>query len=159
MHPVFHVSVLWPHYASGNYQPPPLPACVDGELEYEVGYVERAISEGKKRQYLTHWEGDQDPATWEPLHNLTLCREDSRILGTEKTPLSSCVAMTFPLWPQTGLTGLYGPVTSLLLPFSLSRALVWTSLFRLSLCGHSRSFLLPRLKNLTPGELCRISGF
>jgi hypothetical protein len=39
MHPVFHVSTLRPYYRSGNYQPPPLPECIEGELEREVDNI------------------------------------------------------------------------------------------------------------------------
>ncbi len=74
MHPVFHVSALKRyHIFPGHYQPPPLPVYVDGELEYEVDWIEDTRYEGKRRQYLVHWTGYADESTWEPVSNLANC--------------------------------------------------------------------------------------
>jgi hypothetical protein len=71
MHPVFHVSALRPYYRSGNYQPPPLPACIEGELEWEVDYIEKCKGSGKRLQYFVHWRGYPDSAAeWLPATNL-----------------------------------------------------------------------------------------
>lgn len=77
MHDVFHVSALRPYHARGSYQPPPLPELIDGELEWEVDWVESTRGEGKRRQYLVHWVGHDYP-TWEPECNLTNCAEKVR---------------------------------------------------------------------------------
>jgi hypothetical protein len=39
--PVFYVSVLFPHSRSGNYQPPLLPDCIEGELKWEVDFIKK----------------------------------------------------------------------------------------------------------------------
>jgi hypothetical protein len=52
MHNVFHVSALKPYHSSGQYQPPPLPQYIDGEIEYEVDWIESTALEGKRRFYL-----------------------------------------------------------------------------------------------------------
>jgi hypothetical protein len=57
MHNVFHVSALQPYVASGNYQPPPPPVSVEGNLDYEVDWIELTRYEGKRRQYFVHWLG------------------------------------------------------------------------------------------------------
>ena len=73
MHNVFHVSSLKKYHVSGNYQPPPLPEFIDGELEYEVDWIESTRYEGSKRQYLVHWVGYPGESTWEKESQLTHC--------------------------------------------------------------------------------------
>jgi hypothetical protein len=71
MHPVFHVSNLRPYHTSGNYQPPPLPDCIEGELEWEVDYIQKCKGSEKRLQYLVHWCGYPDSAAnWQPAANL-----------------------------------------------------------------------------------------
>ena len=85
MHPVFHVSALRPYLSSGAYQPPPpLPDYIDGEPEWEVNYIESTKGEGKRRQYLVHWMGHTDHATWEPLSNMTNCSEEIQAFWDNK---------------------------------------------------------------------------
>lgn len=78
IHPVFHVSALkaYNHFG-GNYQPPPLPALVDGHLEFEVDCISNTRKEGKQREYRVHWAGYQE-ATWENVKNLTNCPDKLR---------------------------------------------------------------------------------
>ena len=73
MHPVFHVSALKEYkFFEGNYTPPPLPDIIDGEMEYEVDWIEKTRYSGRRRQYLVHWLGYDNP-TWEPFECLTNC--------------------------------------------------------------------------------------
>jgi hypothetical protein len=72
MHNVFHVSALHRWHEGGAYQPPPPPVTLDGELYYEVDYVELTRYTGRRRQYLVHWLGyGREHSTWEPVHNIT----------------------------------------------------------------------------------------
>jgi hypothetical protein len=72
MHNVFHISALKPYNRNKAYQPPPLPEVINGELEWEVDWIEATQFEGSKRQYLVHRTGYQKPG-WEPVRNLTNC--------------------------------------------------------------------------------------
>jgi hypothetical protein len=72
MHNVFHISALKPYHRDGAYHPPPLPEIIDGELEWEVDWIEDTQFEGPNRQYLVHWTGYPDPQ-WESVRNLTNC--------------------------------------------------------------------------------------
>jgi hypothetical protein len=40
IHILFHVSALKPYHQSKAYQPPPLPEFIEGELEWEVDWIE-----------------------------------------------------------------------------------------------------------------------
>ena len=73
MHNVFHVSSLKRYRSDGPYQPPPIPEFIDGELKYEVDWIEATRYEGKRRQYLIHWLGYPGEETWEPESALTNC--------------------------------------------------------------------------------------
>jgi hypothetical protein len=64
VHPVFPVSSLKRYFSEGNYQPPPIPELVDGELEYEVDVIASTRGEGKRRQYLVYWTGYPNEPTW-----------------------------------------------------------------------------------------------
>ena len=75
MHNVFHVSSLKEYHSDGNYQPPPLPSYIDGEIEYEVDWIESTRYEGSRRQYLVHWVGYPGGETWEKECQLTHCPE------------------------------------------------------------------------------------
>jgi hypothetical protein len=75
VHPVFPVSSLKRYYSDGNYQPPPIPELVDGELEYEVDFIASTRGEGKRRQYLVYWTGYPNEPTWENEKNLVNCAE------------------------------------------------------------------------------------
>ena len=77
MHNVFHVSSLKKYHA-GPYQPPPLPDLVDGEIEFEVDWIEATRYEGKRRQYLVHWVGYPGGETWEKESQLTHCPDKVR---------------------------------------------------------------------------------
>jgi len=78
MHNVFHVSSLRAFHRDGSYKPPPPPDIVDGQMEWEVDWIESTRGEGKKRQYLVHWLGYQDEQTWEPENMLTHCPQKLR---------------------------------------------------------------------------------
>ena len=74
IHPVFHVSALKAYKNSeGGYKPPPLPALVDGYLEYEVDCVTNTHNEGNELEYRVHWVG-YPVSTWENVKNLTNCQ-------------------------------------------------------------------------------------
>lgn len=74
MHNVFHVSALRRWIEGGSYQPPPPPEIIDGELEYNVDWIELTRYEGRRRQYFVHWLGyGPEHSTWEPLGNLVNC--------------------------------------------------------------------------------------
>ena len=77
MHPVFPVSSLVPYHRSGNYQPPPLPDLIDGEIEYAVDWISGTRYSGVRRQYKVHWVGYTD-FTWEQEANLTNCPDKVR---------------------------------------------------------------------------------
>jgi hypothetical protein len=80
MHPVFHVSSLRPYHTSGNYQPPSLPDCIEGELEWEVDYIGKCKGSGKRLKYLVHWGGYPDSAAdWQPAANL--CNAPDKVRG------------------------------------------------------------------------------
>lgn len=83
VHPVFPVSSLKRYHRSGNYQPPPLPEVIEGELEYEVDWIASTRREGKHRQYKVYWMGHTDP-TWEPERLLTHCAEKVRAFWDSK---------------------------------------------------------------------------
>jgi hypothetical protein len=74
MHNVFHISALKPYHRNKAYQPPPLPELIEGELEWEVDWIEATRFEGSRRQYLVHWTGYSEPQ-WESVGNLTNCPE------------------------------------------------------------------------------------
>jgi hypothetical protein len=81
LHPVFHVSLLRPHVASGTEFPNrgqfarPLPELTDTGLEFEVETIvdkKWVTVRGKRHpRYLVKWAGYPDSDnTWEPLRNL-----------------------------------------------------------------------------------------
>ena len=84
VHNVFHVSSLKPYRRAGNYQPPPVPDIIDGELEYEVDWIEATRYEGKRRQYLVHWLGYAGQETWESERNLTNCPDKLKAFWEHK---------------------------------------------------------------------------
>jgi hypothetical protein len=75
IHNVFHVSALKPYHSDGQYQPPPSPQYIDGEVEYEVNLTESTRLEGKRRFYLVQRFGYPNGQTWEPELHLTNCDE------------------------------------------------------------------------------------
>jgi len=78
LHPVFHVSLVKPFLADGNYQPPPLPQLIDDELEYEVEVLldHRLSGRNKRLEYLVKWAGyGHEHNTWEPKANLVNCSD------------------------------------------------------------------------------------
>ena len=93
IHPVFYVSALKAYkFPPNNYQPPPLPSLVDGELVYEVDCITSTRKEGKRREYLVHWLGYNE-AMWENVQNLTNCAEkfqdiwaSKRMVGPHRIP-------------------------------------------------------------------------
>jgi hypothetical protein len=72
---VFHISALKRYHRNKAYQPPPLPELIEGELEWEVDWIEAPRLEGSRRQYLIHWTGYSEPQ-WESVGNLTNCPEN-----------------------------------------------------------------------------------
>ena len=85
LHPVFHVSLLRPHTASGSASPEraqvdrPLPELTASGLEYEVEAIvgkRFVIVRGKRvPRYLVKWVGYPDSDnTWEPLSHLRNAR-------------------------------------------------------------------------------------
>ena len=51
----------------------------DGALEYEVQDILDSRGRGVEREYLVHWKGQsKEQATWEPLQNLSNCRNKLR---------------------------------------------------------------------------------
>lgn len=80
MHPVFHVSDLRPYLRSGNYQPPPLPDYIEGELEYTVSHIvsHKEVKRGNVKSYRIAWDGYPDDHTDEPPSNLTNCPDGIR---------------------------------------------------------------------------------
>jgi hypothetical protein len=49
-----------------------LPECIEGELEWEVDYIEKCEGSGKRLQYFVHWRGYPDSAAeWLPAANLS----------------------------------------------------------------------------------------
>jgi hypothetical protein len=83
MHNVFHVPALKPYNRNRTYHPPPLPEVIDGELEWEVDWIEATRFEGSRRQYLVHWTGYQKPG-WEPVSNLTSCPQNLKEFWNSK---------------------------------------------------------------------------
>ena len=80
LHDVFHVSLLAPYRADGNYQPPPPELTLDGEMEYEVEMILRHVEYGRGKQknfrYYVKWRYyGPEHNTWEPQKNLTHCEE------------------------------------------------------------------------------------
>jgi hypothetical protein len=77
LHPVFHVSLLEPYYASnipGRSQTPPPPIEVDGQDEWVVKEVLDSRVQRNKLQYFVEWEGyGEADRTWEPSENLENC--------------------------------------------------------------------------------------
>ena len=85
MHNVFHVSALHRWIDGGSYQPPPPPISMDGELEYEVDYIELTRYTGRRRQYFVHWVGyGREHSTWEPMRNLSNCPDKIREFWTRR---------------------------------------------------------------------------
>ncbi|CRG92938.1 Transposon Ty3-G Gag-Pol polyprotein [Talaromyces islandicus] len=67
IHPVFHVSLLEPHYTNAGNHVPPGPVLVDGEPEYTIQEIVRDQKRGRGTEYLVRWKGwPNEEATWEP---------------------------------------------------------------------------------------------
>ena len=87
-HPVFHVSLLKPyihHPEMHRQQPEWEPWSREGILEYEVLDVLDSRGRGANREYLIHWKGyPREEATWEPLENLSNCRNKLRAFALSR---------------------------------------------------------------------------
>lgn len=74
VHPVFHVSLLYPHKESqipGRKQPEPPPVTVNGQEEYEVEEILDSRMFRRKLEYKVRWKGfDKSYETWEPAENV-----------------------------------------------------------------------------------------
>jgi hypothetical protein len=74
IHPVFHVSLLYPckdDPIEGRVLPPPPPVEVEGEEEYEVEEIIDGRLWRNKKQYLVKWEGyTSENNTWQNLDDL-----------------------------------------------------------------------------------------
>jgi hypothetical protein len=74
VHPVFHVSLLYPHPTDDfNQRPTPPPPVVtpEGEEEYKVDKIINSRKVGCKVEYRVRWKGySPKEDTWEPQENL-----------------------------------------------------------------------------------------
>jgi len=67
IHPVFHVSLLEPHYTNAGNHTSPGPVLVDGEPEYTIQEIVRDRKRGRGTEYMVQWKGwPIEEATWEP---------------------------------------------------------------------------------------------
>ena len=77
IHPVFHVSLLKPHYENtfaGRHPPKSLPIEIHNALEYEVEEILDYKLLRKKPYFYVKWLGyGQEESTWEPIENLSNC--------------------------------------------------------------------------------------
>jgi hypothetical protein len=74
IHPIFHISLLEP--APKSAQPQKGRIEVAPNQEYEVEAILNERRKGRGKQYLIRWKGfDSSEDTWEPVKNLTGCRE------------------------------------------------------------------------------------
>jgi hypothetical protein len=76
MHDVFQVSLLNKYDQGKQSKMPPMPECIDGELEFEIEKImlHDLITVGRTKQYwyLIRWKGfSSEHVTWEPTSNLT----------------------------------------------------------------------------------------
>ncbi len=76
MHDVFHVSLLNKYDQGKQSKMPPMPECIDGELEFEIEKImlHDLLTVGRTKQlwYLIRWKGfSSEHDTWEPTSNLT----------------------------------------------------------------------------------------
>jgi len=75
MHPVFHVSLLEPA-PDGMETPNDIELDEDTEQEYEVEEILDKTRVNGQVRYLVKWKGyTNDENTWEPISNLTDCRQ------------------------------------------------------------------------------------
>jgi hypothetical protein len=76
MHDVFHVSLLTKYDQGKQTKMPPMPECIDGELEFEIEKIleHDLLTVGRTKQlwFLIKWKGfSSEHDTWEPSSNLT----------------------------------------------------------------------------------------
>ena len=76
MHPVFNESLLTPFRPPKfllQQKPPPPPLIqVQGDLRYEVDFIQDSQLRQGKVQYLVRWKGyPREEETWEPVSNIT----------------------------------------------------------------------------------------
>ena len=77
IHPIFHISLLEP--APKSAQPQKGRIEIAPNQEYEVEAILNERRKGRGKQYLIRWKGfDSSEDTWEPVKNLTGCREAFR---------------------------------------------------------------------------------
>jgi hypothetical protein len=97
IHPVFHISLLEPYKESsipGRSQVPPPPIEIGGQEEFEVSEILDSRIIQRKLEYLIQWQGyDVSERTWEPVANLCLLKNDSRISSqiSRKAKFQECV--------------------------------------------------------------------
>lgn len=91
-HPVFHVSLLQQHIARPSHMRQvegwdPVVAAAEGEdATYEVEHILDVRGEGPQQEYLVQWKGyPKEAASWEPLENLTGCKDLLRAFRASKT--------------------------------------------------------------------------
>ena len=79
IHPVFHISLLKLYHTDDEFereQQPPPAITIDKHEEYEVEEILDTKTIRGKRYFLIKWKGyPLHEATWEPISNLTHCRE------------------------------------------------------------------------------------
>jgi hypothetical protein len=82
VHPVFHVSLLYPHPTNDfNRRPIPPPPVVtpEGEEEYEVERIINSRKVGRKVEFRVRWKGYRlEEDTWEPRENLSNAQDALR---------------------------------------------------------------------------------
>jgi hypothetical protein len=82
VHPVFHVSLLYPH-PTDNFNrwpiPPPPVVTPEGEEEYKVEKIINSRKVGWKVEYWVRWKGyGPEEDTWEPWENLNNAQDALR---------------------------------------------------------------------------------
>ena len=76
MHPVIHVSKLWPYRTDPRRPAAPPPICLEDRDHFEVLDILATRGSRAKPQYLVQWKGkDGLYNTWEPKENLASCSE------------------------------------------------------------------------------------